>query len=140
MIERTRSLDNRVIDLLAAQSCLALISPMERRIYTGAAIGAVIYALALVLNYALRLEGPGIILFFIGSPVVGAICRNVKWGFTTSFVLTFLIQLAMTLLLSPGVLSDLNIVMAVLGVSIINSVIHGILGGIGALVGQRIFK
>jgi hypothetical protein len=46
----------------------------------------------------------------------------------------------MTLLLSPGVLSDLNIVMAVLGVSIINSVIHGILGGIGALVGQRIFK
>jgi hypothetical protein len=113
---------------------------MERRIYMGAAIGAVIYALALVLNYALGLEGPGIVLFFLGSLVVGAICRNVNWGFTTSLVLTLLIQLAMTLLLSPGVFSDLNIVMAVLGVSIINSVIHGILGAIGALVGQRIFK
>jgi hypothetical protein len=133
-------LDNRVIGLLAAQSHLVLISPMERRIHMGAATGAVIYALALVLNYALRLEGPGIILFFLGSLVVGVICRSVKWGFNTSFVLTFLIQLAMTLLLSPGVFSDLNIVMAVLSVSIINSVIHGILGAIGALVGQRIFK
>jgi hypothetical protein len=132
LTDRHQTLDNGVIDLLAAQSCLVLIPRMERRIYMGAAIGAV--------TYALRLEGPGIILFFIGSLVVGAICRNVKWGFTTSFVLTFLIQLAMTLLLSPGVLSDLNIVMAVLGVSIINSVIHGILGGIGALVGQRIFR
>ncbi len=105
-----------------------------------AAIGAVVYALALSLNYALGQEGPGIILFFIGSLVVGAVCRSVNWGFTTSFVLTFLIQLAMTLLLSPSVFSDLNIVMAVLGVSIINSVIHGILGAIGALAGQRIFK
>jgi hypothetical protein len=113
---------------------------MERRIYIGAVTGTAVYALALVLNYGLGLEGPGIILFFIGSLVVGAICRSVKWGFTTSFVLTLLIQVAMALLLSPGVFSDLNIVMAILGVSIINSVIHGVLGAIGALVGQRIFK
>jgi hypothetical protein len=126
--------------LLAAQSHLVPISPMERRIYIAAAIGAVVYALALVLNYALRLEGPGIILFFLGSLVVGAICRNINWGFTTSFILTLLIQLVMTLLMSPGVFSDLNTVTAVLGVSVINSVIHGILGAIGALVGQRIFK
>jgi hypothetical protein len=133
-------LDNRVIGLLAAQSRSVLISPMERRIYIGAVTGTAVYALALVLNYALGLESLGIILFFIGSLVVGAICRSVKWGSTTSFVLTLLIQVAMALLLSPGVFSDLNIVMAILGVSIINSVIHGVLGAIGALVGQRIFK
>lgn len=64
-------LDNSAIGLLAGRGRFPLVSQMERRVYMGAATGAVIYAIALVLNYVMKMKGPRIILFFIGSLVVG---------------------------------------------------------------------
>jgi len=132
--------DNGVMGLLAAQSSLCLGLIHGKKSYMGAATGAVIYAIALVLNYVPKMEGPGIVLFFVGSLVVGAVCRSIKWGFATSFVLPLLFQLALTLVVSSGAFSDLNVIMAVLLMLIINSAIHGVLGAIGGLVGQRILK
>jgi len=61
-------------------------------------------------------------------------------GIHDSFVLSFLFQLATILVLSSGAFSDLNVIMAVLFMSIVNSAIHGVIGAVGGLVGQWILK
>jgi len=112
---------------------------MDNRIVYAVIVGVVLSVIILALRF-MGIEGPGTILFYATFFVVGLEATGVKRGFLLSFVLSLAVSFAMTVAQAPQVLSDPNIVMALLMFSLVAAVICGGLGAVGGLIGKRVFK
>jgi len=114
---------------------------MKNRVRNGIIVGVILYALSQVLVFVAGMEGPGTILFWATSVIIGVICGSLKWGFTIPFVLPLAFQLVYVLLTGAGgLLAAPDRIAAFLVMSGINSLIFGVLGAVAGLMGGRLIK
>ena len=104
-------------------------------VIVGVALSAVVGALS-----SMGMEGPQTILFFATFFLVGLVATGAKKGFLLSFVLSLVVSFVMNVGGAFQILSDINIVMAVLMFSAVSAAIYGALGAVGGLIGKRVFK
>lgn len=113
---------------------------MDRKIIYAVIVGIVLFVLATALMVYANQEGFQIILFFLTFFAVGFIATGVKRGFMLSFVLAFIFSVLRSAILFPQNFSDINVVAAIIILSLITSAICGVLGAVGGLIGKRILK
>jgi len=113
---------------------------MDKKIIYAVIVGIVLFVVAIALMIYANQEGLQIILFFMTFFVVGFIATGVKRGFLLSFILALIFSIAREATLSPQNFNDINVVAAILILSVIASAICGVLGAVGGFIGKKIFK
>jgi len=112
---------------------------LDNKIVYAIIVGVALSAVAMALK-TIGLESAQIILFFATFFVVGLVATGVKRGFLLGFVLSLVVSFMMNVGGALQVLSDINVVMAMLMFSLIPAAICGALGAVGGLIGKRVFN
>ena len=112
---------------------------MDKKIVYAVIVGVALSAVAMALR-SMSMEGPSTILFFATFFLVGLVATGAKRGFLLSFVLSLVVSFVMNVGGALQILSDFNIVMAVLMFSAVSAAVCGALGAVGGLIGKRFFK
>ncbi len=112
---------------------------LDNRVIYAVIVGVALSAVVMALR-SLGMEGPQTILFYATFFLVGLVATGVKRGFLLGFVLSLAVTFVMSVAEAPQVLSDMNVVMAILKFSLFAAVICGALGAVGGLIGKRVFK
>jgi len=113
---------------------------VDKKIIYAIIVGVVLFALATSLMLYANQEGLQIILFFLTFFIVGFIATGIKRGFILSFVLALVLSIVREAILFPQNFNDVNVVAAILILSVIASAVCGVLGAVGGFIGKRILK
>jgi len=116
---------------------------MDRKLISAVIIGVVLFSIGVALQVFAGQEGLRIILSFIIPFIVGVVAVGIKRGFVLGFVLSFVFAIVGLFIVSPEsvrAMQDLNVAAAVLIMFLLFSVIAGVLGAVGGLIGGRVFR
>jgi MFS family permease len=116
---------------------------VDKKVVYAIVIAVLIFAIGTALQKFANNEGAKLILFFVGLFAAGFIVTGVKRGFLLGFILAIAFTIANMAILSPesfGALSDVNVALAFILLTLINALIAAVLAAVGGFLGKRILK
>ena len=113
---------------------------MDNRIINASIIGVMLLIAGTSIRIFTNQQGIQLILGFITFLIMGVIVTDVKRGLILCFFLSLVFGFISNAIIQPQIMSDPNVLVALLVLLLTDSIIAAGLGAVGGFIGNRFFK